>query len=83
MSKESDRLIARACRPTTPSDKKTAAEMLQELGMKLSTQEIKERIAAKRLDANMQIIRSSMSCLHDVYDEFFAAPTSTEKGASK
>lgn len=83
MSEESDRLIARARQPTTQSSGKTGAELLQELGMKLSMQEIKDRIAAKRLDANMQIIKSTMCCLHEVYDEVFAAPTSTTEGEVK
>lgn len=69
--------------PITPSSGKTGSELLQELGMKLSTQEIKDRVNARRLDENMQIVKSTMCCLHEIYDEVFAAPTSTTEGVSK
>lgn len=63
---------------------KTAVELLDALRTKLSSQEIKDRVNAKRLDPGMNIIKSTMECLHEIHDELFVAPTpTTTEGESK
>lgn len=61
----------------------TGSQILAALESKMTPEEIRSRIAEKRLDEGMNIIKSTMNCLHEIHDEVFAAPTPTTEGEAK